>query len=190
MANLVRHFLAEQDEVQLFRFLEKYRLEVYPRRVPPEWKTFLAGPDTVSRLPEEDVYLAAADIGPTIVDSIKKGPDKGFWRVDEVRSPVIFYERSTLNEEGELLSGSFWAELDVTQQTGRRTAAADQFRRMVLELEEYLKKTCRKSEPIGFLIGPHAARQYKEGLVLRDREPPKQRKKGLVVADGLVRPFR
>lgn len=190
MANLIRTFLAPDDELALFRFLEKYKLEVYPRRIPPDWKPFLAGPDTIAQLPEEDLYLAAAELGPVEVDAIKRGPDKGFWYVDAVRSPVIFFERSRKNEEGELVSGEIWAELEVTAQTGRRDAAPDKFRRMYLEIEEYLKKTCRKSEPMGFLIGPHAARLFKEGLVLRDSEPPKQRKKGNPVKSGTVRPFR
>jgi hypothetical protein len=190
MANRLHLFLAPEDELQLLRFLEKYRLEVYPRRVPKDWKTFHAGPDVHAHLPDEDVYLAAADIGPVLVDSVKRGPDKGSWRVDEVRSPVIFWERSTVDEDGAMLSGQLWAELDVTPQTGRQNSAPDRFRKVFMEVEEYLKKSCRKSEPIGFLIGPHAARRYKEGLVLKDREPPKQRKKGNVVSDGTVRPFR
>ena len=36
--------------------------------------------------------------------------------MDEVRSPVIFYERSGMNDAGELLSGQLWAELEVTAQ--------------------------------------------------------------------------
>jgi len=190
MANRLHLFLVPEDELQLLRFLEKYRLEVYPRRVPPGWKTFHAGPAVHARLPDEDVYLAAAEIGPVLVDSVKRGPDKGSWRVDEVRSPVIFWERSTLDEDGALLSGQLWAELDVTPQTGRQNSAPDRFRKLFMEVEDHLKKTCRKSEPQGFLVGPHAARRYKEGLVLKDREPPKQRKKGNVVNDGTVRPFR
>ncbi|MFL5322168.1 MAG: hypothetical protein ACJ790_21100 [Myxococcaceae bacterium] len=190
MANVLRFFLAPDDELQLFRYLEHLKLEVYPRRIPPDWKMFLAGPEMIDRLPEEDMYLAAAEIGPVMVDPIKRGPDKGFWHVDEVRSPVIYYDRSRKNEEGELVSGRMWAELDVTQQTGRRDPAPDRFRRMYLELEEWFKKTCRRSEPTGFFVGPHAARAYKEGLKLRDDEPPKQRKKGNVTNDGLVRPFR
>ena len=69
-------------------------LEVYPRRVPPDWKTFRASQENLPQLPEEDLYLVASDIGPAIVDKVKRGPDKGFWRIDEVRSPVIFMERS------------------------------------------------------------------------------------------------
>ncbi len=168
MANVQKFFMAPEDEVAFFRFLERFVLEVYPRRVPPDWKAFQASQENVPRLPEEELYLVASELGAAIVDKVKRGPDKGFWRIDEVRSPVIFMERSRTNEEGELVSGQFWAELDITPQTGRKDAAPDRFRRLFLEIEEYLKKTYRKGDPKDFLVGPKAARLFKEGLVLRD----------------------
>jgi hypothetical protein len=87
-----------------------------------------------------------------------------------VRSPVIFFERCRKNEEGELLNGQLWAELEVTPQTGRKDAASDRFRRLFLDVTEYLKKTYRKGDPKDFLVGPKAARLFKEGLVLRNSE--------------------
>jgi hypothetical protein len=179
MAKLIRFFMSPDDEVAFLRFLERFTLEVYPVRVPPDWRPFKPAVDNLSQMPLE-VYLAATDLGPVQVDRVKRGKDKGAWRIDEVRSPVIYWERSQRNEEGELLSGKFWAELDVTPQTGRRDAAPDRFRKLVVELEEWLKKSCRRSEPVGFWVGPSAARQHKEGLVLRDSEP----------RGGVVRPFR
>ena len=170
MANVQKFFMAPDDEVAFFRFLERFVLEVYPRRVPPDWETFRASEENVPRLPGEDVYLVASEIGPAIVDKVKRGPDKGSWRIDEVRSPVIFMERCRKNEEGELLSGQLWAELDVTPQTGRKDAASDRFRRLFLDVQEYLKKTYRKGDPKDFLVGPKAARLFKEGLVLRNSE--------------------
>jgi hypothetical protein len=115
-----------------------------------------------------------------LVDKVKRGKDKGAWRVDEVRSPVIFWERCQTNEAMELVSGKFWVELEVTPQTGRRDPAPDRFRRHVMEFEEFLKKTFRRSEPMGFIVGAKAARLHKEGLVLRDSEH----------RGGTVRPFR
>lgn len=171
MANLIRFFMVPEDEAAFFRTLERFALEVYPRRVPPDWKPFKATAQALDRLPEEDMYLAASEIGPVLVDKVKRGPDKGAWRVDEIRSPVIFFERSRRNEEGELVSGQLWAELEITAQTGRRNAAPDKFRQLFMELEEWLKKTYRGSDPKGFMVGPHAARAVKqEGLVLRDSE--------------------
>jgi hypothetical protein len=170
MATVQKFFMAPDDEAAFFRFLERFVLEVYPRRVPPDWEAFRASEENVPRLPEEDLYLVASEIGAAIVDKVKRGPDKGAWRIDEVRSPVIFMERSRKNEEGELLNGMLWAELDVTPQTGRKDAAPDRFRRLFLEIEEYLKKTYRKGDPKEFLVGPKAARLFKEGLVLRNSE--------------------
>jgi hypothetical protein len=167
MAQQLSLFLSPEDERAFLRFLAPHHLEVYPRRVPADWKPFHASVEHQEVLPPE-VYLAAAELGPVLVDRVKRGPDKGAWRVDEVRSPVIFWERSTRNEEGELVSGQLWAELDVTPQTGRRTSAPDRFRSLYQEVEGWLKKTCRRSDPLGFLVGPAAARAFKEGLVLRE----------------------
>jgi hypothetical protein len=163
-------FMAPEDELAFFRFLERFRLEVYPRRVPPDWKPFLAKAEAVPNLPEEELYLAASELGAVLVDKMKRGPDKGYWRVDEVRSPVIFLERSRLDEEGRLLPGQLWAELDVTPQTGRRNAAPDALRKLFMELEGHLKKAYRRSDPPGFFVGPAAARRFKDGLVLHDPE--------------------
>jgi hypothetical protein len=168
MANVQKFFMAPEDEAAFFRFLERFVLEVYPRRVPPDWEAFQASEENVPRLPEEDLYLVASEIGAAIVDKVKRGPDKGSWRIDEVRSPVIYFERCRKNEEGELLSGQLWAELEVTPQTGRKDAASDRFRRLFLELMEHLKKTYRRGDPKDFLVGPKTARLFKEGLVLRD----------------------
>ncbi len=165
MANQLLTFMNRDDEEGFLRVLEKYVFEVYPRRVPPDWKTFRATASTLDQFPREEVYLVASDIGPAMVDKIKRGPDKGFWRVDEVRSPVLFWQRCLPNDDGELVSGQLWAELDVTQQTGRRNAAPDQFRTRVVEIENWLRKNFRKSHPKGFLIGPKTARLVKEGLV-------------------------
>jgi hypothetical protein len=166
MANVLKPLLDPEDERAFLRFLAQTSWEVYPRRVPQDWKPFLAAAEALDRLPLE-LYLGAADLGPVLVDRVKRGPDRGHWRVDEVRSPVVFWERSQLAEDGALVSGQLWAELDVTPQTGRRDAAPDRFRRRFLELEAWLKKTCRRSDPVGWHIGPSAARRAREGLVLR-----------------------
>ena len=179
MANVTQFFMSPDDEVAFFRAIGRLDLEVYPVRVPPDWKPFRADETTLDRIPE-DLYLGAKGLGEVIVDKVKRGKDKGSWRVDEVRSPVIYMERSRLNEAQELLSGKFWAELDITPQTGRRNAAPDRFRRVFLEVEEWLKKSFRRSEPVGFWVGPKTARLFKEGLVLRNSE----------FRGGTVRPFR
>ncbi len=170
MASQLLTYLDREDDLAFVRFLERYTFEVYPRRVPPGWKTFLLTEANFARLPEDELYLVASDIGPAIVDKLKRGKDKGFWRIDEVRSPVVFWERNVLNEEGELLSGQLWAETDVTQQTGRRDAAPERFRLRVVEIETWIRKTFRKTHPKGFWVGPRLARTIKETGLPKLRE--------------------
>lgn len=135
--------------------------------MPQDWLPFRADAAAVAKLPAEAVYLAASELAPVIVDKVKRGKDKGHWRIDEVRSPVIHLERSLMNEDGELVSGRIWAELEITQQTGRRDPAPDKFRQLYLEVEAWVKKAFRRGDPKEFFVGPTAARLCKEGLVLR-----------------------
>ncbi len=167
MANQLKLFINEDDERAMLQWLERFVLEVYPRRVPPDWQAFRARASEHERLPPEELYLVASEIGAAIVDKVKRGPDKGHWRIDEVRSPVIYWQRSRLNDEGELLSAQLWAELDVTEQTGRKNAAPDRFRTLFREIEEWVSKTFRRGNPKPWLVGPATARAVKEGLVLR-----------------------
>jgi hypothetical protein len=186
MAHQLFTFMLPEDEETFVRVLSRSVFEVYPRRVPPDWQTFRLSLEALPQLPERDVYLVASDLGPAHVDAIKRGPDKGFWRIDEVRSPVLFWERSARNEDGELLSGQLWAELDITEQTGRKQAAPAAFRARVLEVTNWLTKTFRKGDPKGSWIGPAAARAVKdEGLVLREDFVRKGR---IVVPQGMTRP--
>ncbi len=172
MAHTVSFFHLEDDERAFIRNLARHKFEVYPRRVPPDWTPFRISDSTLpSDLPEDDLYLAAYDLAPVLVDKVKRGPDKGFWRVDEVKSPVIYYERCRFNDDGELLSGKLWAELDVTAQTGRKDPAPDKFRRLYLEIDEWMKKVYRKGDLKGYFVGPATARKHKQGgLVLRINE--------------------
>lgn len=186
MASQLMLFMDREDELAFLRFLERYTFEVYPRRVPPDWQAFPAKEATLDQFPEEDVYLVASDIGPALVDKLKRGKDKGQWRIDEVRSPVMFWERSERNEDDELLSGQLWAELDVTEQTGRKNAAPAAFRARVIELTNWLTKTFRKGDPKGSWIGPAAAREVRDnGLVLREDNVRNGR---IVVPQGMQRP--
>jgi hypothetical protein len=171
MANRIELFMEREDELSFIRFLERNNMEVYPRRVPADYVTFKATEATFDQLPEEDVYLVASDIGPALVDKLKRGKDKGQWRIDEVRSPVIFWERCKKNDDGELVAGQLWAELEITQQTGRRDPAPEKFRMLFLEIDNWIKKTFRKSHPKGFWIGPKTAKSIKQsGLKLRENK--------------------
>jgi hypothetical protein len=42
VANQLKLFMNEEDERGLLHFLERFVLEVYPRRVPPDWVAFRA----------------------------------------------------------------------------------------------------------------------------------------------------
>lgn len=95
---------------------------------------------------------------------MKRGPAKGYWRVDECSSSSWSAAAPTKRESS--VSGSLWAELDITAQTGRKNAAPDRFRRLFLEVEEYVKKTSAVASRRTSFVGPKAARLYKEGLVL------------------------
>ena len=57
MANVLQPLLDAEDERAFLRFLAQTPWEIYPRRVPPDWKPFLATPETLDRLPME-LYLA------------------------------------------------------------------------------------------------------------------------------------
>ena len=167
MANVLRPLLDAEDERAFLRFLAQTPYEVYPRRVPPDWKPFLAAPETLR---------------PASARALPRGgrPRSGAGGPGEARAGqgALAGRRGALTgrllgalaaRRGRalLVSGELWAELDVTPQTGRRDAAPDRFRRRFAELEDWLKKTCRRSEPVGWLIGPSAARRAREGLVLR-----------------------
>ena len=52
-----------------------------------------------------------------VVHPIKRGPDRGMLKIEEIPSPVFHYERSLLNEAGELEGGRLWAELIETGAT-------------------------------------------------------------------------
>ncbi len=186
MAHQLFTFMTPEDEQTFVREISRDVFEVYPRRVPPDWQTFRLSLDTLDQLPGREIYLVASDLGPAMVDTIKRGPDKGFYRIDEVRSPVLFWERCERNDDGELLSGQLWAELDVTEQTGRKQAAPAAFRSRVLTISAWLTKTFRKGDPKGNWIGPAAAREVREGrLALREDHVRNGR---LVVPQGMQRP--
>ncbi|MBX7099770.1 MAG: hypothetical protein K1X89_18790 [Myxococcaceae bacterium] len=171
MPTQLRLFMAPQDEVALVRYFERFKFEVYPRRVPQDWQEFRATAAELARFPEEELYLAATEIGAVQVDTIKRGKDRGAWRVDEVRSPVVFWERCRKNEDGELLSGQLWAQNEVTEQTGRKDPAPERFRALVQDIDQWVRTNYRKGHPKPFLVGAHCARLVKEErLVLRVNE--------------------
>ncbi len=167
MANTLEFFFTDEDEVAFFRSLEPLDFEVYPEVSPKGYRPFKATAANASRLVEEAYYLAAPQFGELVCREVRKGPHKGMLELDEVRSPAIHYERSRLDEEGELRSGKLWAELEVLGDRQKLMTKPDLLRAAFDRLRGYLKKL-HHSQPTGFFIGHHAARRFKDGLVLRE----------------------
>jgi hypothetical protein len=87
--------------------------------------------------------------------------------LDEVRSPVIHFERSRV-EDDELRSGRLWAELDVVGDRQHLMSKPDLLRSVFDRLRSQFKKAFHHSKPVGFFVGHVAARRAGEGLVLRE----------------------
>jgi hypothetical protein len=171
MAATLRYFMLPEDERAFFRALARHELTIYPEIVPAGWEAPRAGEEVVASLDHDAYYLAAERLAPVIVHSVKRGRDKGLLKIEEIPSPVFHYERSVRNEEGELVGGRLWAELDVTELPAASDARykPSGLRAIFRDLEETLRKSFRRSDPKGFWVGPAAARAWKsDGLVLRE----------------------
>jgi hypothetical protein len=169
MAATLHYFMQPEDELSLFRQLEHREVTVYPDLVPPGYVPVAAGPDTVGGLDLPAYYLAMERLGPVVVHPVKRGPDKGMLKIEEVPSPVLHYERSVRNEAGELVAGRLWGELDITDDPYDRKGKPRALKMLFLEVQDFFKKSWRRSEPKGYWIGPHAAALWKRGeIVLRE----------------------
>ncbi len=163
MALQIRFFMAPEDERELLRRLAPLQLELWPSLSDPGFAAPLA--DERVALEEPSYYLAAGDV---IGYPIKKGRDRGRWKIDEVASPVIFFSRSLPDEDGELRSGCFWAETEAAGDNARTGGKPPRFHKVVRELTELIKSRYRKSSPVKgtiYFVGPAAARA---GLKLRE----------------------
>jgi hypothetical protein len=169
MPATLHYFMLPEDEVALFRHLARRELTVYPELVPPGYAAVRADEHAPPRLEEPAYYLAAERLGPVIVHPVKRGPDRGMLKIEEVPSPVFHYERSVRNDAGELVAGRLWAELDVTDDTSDRRGKPLALKAIFEEIHQLFRKSWRRSDPKGFWVGPHAAAAWKRGdLVLRE----------------------
>jgi len=152
----IRFFMAEEDERELLRRLEPLRLELWPVLSDPG---FCASPvDSDTRLVEPAYYLAAGDVTGY---PIKKGPDRGKWKIDEVVSPIIFLQRSLSDEQGELRSGYFWTETEAAGDNARTGGKPLALLRAVRTVWDLVKSRYRKSSPVRgltYFVGPGCAR--------------------------------
>jgi hypothetical protein len=180
MALQLHFFMAPDDERELLRKLESWKLELYPEFTDPRADGLPVKADTAALLTEPAYYFAVeAPVG----YPIKRGQNKGQWKIDEVKSAVVYFLRSEREEHEahlELRSGYFWVELEMAGDYSRQGGKPDLLRRLWLELQGFLKVRYRKSRPTGFFVGPHAARLHQEGALLREAG-----RKG-----ELVEPFR
>jgi hypothetical protein len=166
MALQIRFFMAEEDERELLRRLERLELELWPELTDPSARPPIASPSV--SLEDEAYYLAAGDI---IGHPIKRGPNRGRYKIDEVASPVIYFARSRLDEDGELRSGYFWAETEAHGDLARLGGKSARFNAAVRELRELVAQRFRKSQPVQgnvYFVGPAAARLARAGLALRE----------------------
>jgi hypothetical protein len=169
MAATLNYFMLLEDEVAVFRHLARRDLTLYPELVPPGYVPVRVDEDAPAKLDLEAYYLAAERYGPVIVHPIKKGPDKGLLKIEEVPSPVFHYERSVRNEAGELVAGRLWAELDVTDDVEDKRGKPLALKALFQEIHDLFRKSWRRSDPKGFWVGPHAGAAWKRGeLVLRE----------------------
>jgi hypothetical protein len=168
MADVVTFFLGPDDEVALFRRLEPMGLTIYPELSDPAELPLRLEGTVAPKLELSSYYLAAERIGEVAFYSVKRGPNRGRWAIDEIRSPVIHYERSLPNPDDaeELIAGRIWAELVVSQSTVANVGKSEAFRQLFHKVRDQLHRL-QRSRPVGAFIGPQAMRLFKTGVRLR-----------------------
>jgi len=169
MSATLDFFMLPEDEKALFRLLARHRMTVYPELFPPGYTAPLASEQTLPALDLPSYYLALEALGPVVYHPIKRGPDKGLLKIEEVPSPVLHYDRSLPNEAAELVGGHLWAELVATGATDDLRGKPRGLARVFDEVHDWFRKGWRRSDPKGYWIGPKAAEAWKRnGLVLRE----------------------
>jgi len=157
--------MAPDDERELFRKLEGRGIDLWPEYAGRGYSAPKLTAAHAESLEGEAFYLA---LGEVQAHAVKRGPQKGMWKIDEVLSPVIHFQRSFTDEDGQLRSGHFWAELESSGDLSRLGGKPAPFHRLVRDLQELLKARYRRSQPAGFYVGPAAARLSQAGTPLRE----------------------
>ena len=163
MALQIPFFMAPDDERELFRRVAHLELELWPVLSEPGYRPPRV--DETVALEDPAYYLAAGDVTGY---PIKKGPERGRWKIDEVASPVLYLSRSLPDEDGELRSGYLWAETETSGDNSRTGGKPMRFTKAVREIQELIKARYRKSSPVKgtiYFVGPACARL---GLKLRE----------------------
>jgi len=170
MASTLDFFMVPEDEKALFRLLARHHVTVYPELIPPGWRPLVVDADAavVAELDQGSYYLAFEQHAPVVVHPIKRGPDRGMLKIEEIPSPVFHYERSLPNPAGELEGGRLWAELVVTGATEDRRGKPRALTFVFDEIHQHFRKSWRRSNPKGYWIGPKCGDAVKRsGLKLR-----------------------
>jgi hypothetical protein len=169
VAATIKYFMLPEDERALFRMLARKELTLYPEIFPPGTAGIPVDDQAQALLVEEAYYLAAERHGPVIVRPLARGRDRGMLEIEELPSPVFHYERSLPNEKGELVGGRLWSELDVNDDPGSRVGKPVALRQIFEEVNQFFRKSWRRSDPKGWWVGPVAGGAVKGGrLVLRE----------------------
>jgi hypothetical protein len=166
MALQIPFFMAPEDERDVLRRLAHLQLELWPELLDPRHRAPLCDADTA--LVEPAYYLAAGDV---LAYPMKKGQHRGRWKIDEVKSPVVYFSRSMLDEDGQLRSGYFWAETEASGDNSRGGGKPGRFLHAVRELQQAIKSRFRRSTPVKgtiYFVGPAAARLAHAGTLLRE----------------------
>src|SRR5260370_2077872 len=129
MALQIPFFMAPDDEREFLRRIAHLQLELWPPLSDPRCDAPLMGEGT--ELEEPAYYFAAGDVSGY---PIKRGPDRGKWKIDEVASPVIYFARSLPDEDGQLRSGYFWAETESAGDNSRAGGKPPRFLTPVPEI--------------------------------------------------------
>jgi hypothetical protein len=167
MATTLSFFMTAEDEVAFLRAIEPIGFEIYPETLPRGYRPVPATAQAAALLVDAAHYLALPSAGEIVMREIRRGPHRGLLEIDEIRSPVIHWERCRM-EDDELRSGCLWAELDVSGDRQHLATKPDLLRSVFERVRSHFKKHHHHSKPAGFFVGPVTARRAHEGLELRE----------------------
>jgi hypothetical protein len=169
VAATLQYFMLPEDERAFFRILARKELTLYPEVFPPGTAGIPVDEKAQALLTEDAYYLAAERLAPVIVRTLARGKDRGMLEIEEIPSPVFHYERSVPNDAGELVGGRVWAELDVNDDPGSRQGKPAALKGIFEEMNQFFRKSWRRSDPKGWWVGPAAGAAAKaRRLVLRE----------------------
>lgn len=169
MAQALTLFIHPDDEAAFLQQFAEYNLTLYPDIVPPDWVAPPVNGDVIETMGSDICwYLAAEGLDEVSAYPIKRGPNKGCLKIEEVPSPVFYYERAYLNDDGELISGKLWVELEGIDGLAMGHPKPYGLKVIYNNLTTWINKTYKRSNAKGIFASPKAVALKKAGkLVLR-----------------------